>query len=114
MEKFCQSCGETKLFSEFNKDSDKLHCISSYCRGCHSIYNQKKYEQNKQKVIKRTLARRYRLRTEKLQLEIATLERQRKEEEQKRIDAKPKKRASLKEYRNAVKNKPISVSDLVY
>lgn len=49
-EKFCHQCGETKPLTDFNKNKSKPDGLSTECKCCIKINNQKYWEKNKNEL----------------------------------------------------------------
>ena len=114
MVKVCGMCGQEKTWDQFNRHDHTRYCISTYCKDCHSAYNRNRYKAEREKVIARSIRNR----------EIRRKAQEKLARDQKKRDKgivvphktqviKSNKKASLKEYREVVKNQPISISDLL-
>ena len=51
MDKICNKCGETKAYTEYNKQKDTKDWYYTYCKVCKNLMSQKYYKKNKSKLI---------------------------------------------------------------
>ena len=116
--KVCGMCGIEKTWDKFNLRDRTSLTLSTYCKDCISHYGKIRYQENREQFIKRQARRDKQLQKLRKQKEKEAALRAKgifvapKENIKKEKPIKEKK-ASLKEYRDVVKNQPISVSDLL-
>lgn len=99
--KMCGVCGIYKLKTEYDPSPVNKDGLYSWCKPCRKESRKKWYQKNKTKLLKALH-------------EKKELEKKRKEYEElaaKGITLKGRNR--LREYRDIMKNKPISISDLI-
>lgn len=99
--KMCGVCGSYKVKSEFDPSPVNKDRLYSWCRACRKENNKLKYQKNRTKRLK-------------FLQEERTREKKRKEYEElaaKGITLKGRNR--LREYREIMMKKPISISDLI-